>query len=81
MRNMLNSEFIIESIVIAIILTSYTSYINIRQRNKLREKLGDDCKESVSFYFKHPYLSILTNFSVFLVITVLLKLLHDIVFD
>ncbi len=78
---MLTPEFIIESVVIALILTSYTTYTNLRQRKKLKEKLGEDCKESVHFYFKHPYLCILTNFGVFLVITALIKLLHDIVFD
>lgn len=78
---MLTPEFILESVLIALILTSYTTYINIRQRKKMKEKMGEDCKESVRFYFKHPYLCILTNFSVFLVITALIKLLHDIVFE
>ena len=78
---MLTPVFIIESVVIALILTSYTTFTNLRQRKKMKEKLGENCKESVGFYFKHPYLSILTNFSVFLVITALLKLLHDIVFE
>jgi len=78
---MLTFEFIIESIVIAVILTSYTTYMNIRQRNKMIEKMGKDCEDSVRFYFKHPYLSILANFSVFLTITIFLQLLHDIVFD
>ena len=78
---MLTPEFILESIIIALILTIYTSYVNIRQRNKMMEKMGKDCKDSVRFYFKHPYLSILTNFSVFLAITALLKFLHDVIFD
>ena len=78
---MLTPEFILESVLIALILTSYTTYTNLRRRKKLKEKLGEDCKESVLFYFKHPYLCILTNFSVFLVITALIKLLHDIIFE
>ena len=78
---MLTLEFIIESVVIALILTAYTTYTNLRQRKKLKEKLGDDCKESVRFYFKHPYLCILTNFAAFLTITALIKLLHDVVFE
>jgi len=78
---MITSSFILESIVIAIILTLYTTYTNLRQRKRMKEKLGDDCKDSVKFYFKHPFLSILTNFGIFLIITILIKLLHDIVFD
>ena len=78
---MLTPEFILESVLIALILTSYTTYTNLRQRKKMMEKLGEDCKESINFYFKHPYLSILTNFGIFLVITTVIKILHDIVFD
>ena len=78
---MLSVEFIIESIVIALILTIYSSYVNMRERKKMMNNLGKDCKDSVRFYFKHPYLSILANFGAFLGITILLKLLHDIIFE
>ncbi|OQX98108.1 MAG: hypothetical protein B6I20_11490 [Bacteroidetes bacterium 4572_117] len=78
---MVTAEFILETIIIAVVLTAYTSSVNLRQRKKLKENLGDDCKESVSFYFKHPYLCILTNFAMFLIITSLVKLLHDIIFS
>ncbi len=77
---MITLEFILESVVVALVLTAYTSYVNLRQRKKMREQLGDKCKDSVKFYFKHPYLSILTNFGIFLVLTALLKLLHNIIF-
>jgi len=78
---MITPEFILESVVIAIVLTSYTSYVNLRQRKKMKEQLGEKCKDSVKFYFKHPYLSILTNFGIFLIITIIIKLLHDVIFD
>ncbi len=77
---MLTPEFILESIVIALILTLYTSFVNIRQRRKMMTKMGKDCKESVRFYFKHPYLSILTNFVIFFAITVAIKLVHNAIF-
>lgn len=77
---MLDIEFIFETLVIAFVLTFFITYKNLSMRKKMNENLGEECKEKMSFYFQHPFLTIAINFGVFIVITVLVKLLYFIIF-
>jgi len=77
---MLDIEFIFETIVIAFVLTFFITYKNFSVRKKMDEHLGEECKEKMSFFFQHPFLTIIINFGVFLVATSLVKLLYHVIF-
>ena len=77
---MFDVEFIFETTIIAFILTFFITYHNFSVRKKMDERLGDECKEKMSFFFKHPFLTIIINFGIFLVITAFVKFLYFIIF-
>ena len=77
---MLDIAFVFEAIVIAFVLTFFITYKNVSMRKKMDAHLGEKCKEKMSFYFKHPFLTIIINFGVFLVATSLVKLLYHVIF-
>ena len=77
---MIDIEFIFETLVIATILTIFFTAKNFDIRRKMNERLGPECKEKMSFFFKHPLLMIIANFGAFILITALVKTLYYAIF-
>jgi hypothetical protein len=63
---MFDVEFVFETSVIAFVLTFFITYNNFSVRKKMNDRLGDECKEKMSFFFKHPFLTIIINFGILL---------------
>jgi len=78
---MINFQFILETLIVTAILTSYVSFMYFTQRKKMKQKIADDCKENMGFFYRHPYWTILINFGAFFLLTFFIKLLHDIIFS
>ncbi len=77
---MFDVEFIFETSVIAFVLTFFITYNNFSVRKKMNERLGEECKEKMSFFFKHPFLTIIINFGIFVVVTAFVKFMYFIIF-
>jgi hypothetical protein len=77
---MFDVEFVFETSVIAFVLTFFITYNNFSVRKKMNDRLGDECKEKMSFFFKHPFLTIIINFGIFVVVTAFVKFLYFIIF-
>jgi hypothetical protein len=77
---MFGIEFIFETSIIAFILTFFVTYNNFSVRKKMDERLGVECKEKMTFFFKHPFLTILINFGIFVVVTTFVKFLYFVIF-
>ena len=77
---MFDIEFVFETIVIALVLTIFITYKNFSVRKKMDERLGEECKEKMSFFFQHPFLTIGINFGIFIVTTAIVKLLYFVIF-
>ncbi len=73
-------RFVLETLVVTIILTSYVTYVNFSQRKKMHDKMDEECKENLAFSYRHPYWNILITFAAFFILTFLMKLLHDVIF-
>lgn len=77
---MFDVEFVFETTIIAFVLTFFITYKNFSVRKKMDERLGEECKEKMSFFFKHPFLTIVINFGIFVVVTALVKFLYFMIF-
>lgn len=77
---MFDVEFVFETTIIAFILTFFITYNNFSVRKKMDERLGAECKEKMTFFFKHPILTIIINFGIFVVVTAFVKFLYFIIF-
>lgn len=77
---MLTIGFIFETVVIATVLTAFVTYNNFSIRKKMNERLGKECKEKMRFFFKHPFLAIVLNLGLFLLVTAIIKLLYKFIF-
>jgi len=77
---MINLEFIIEAIVIAFILTLYTSIKNHRLRKKMKKNFNKECYNSIGFVFRKPIITIPLNFVIFFIITLIIKVVYAFIF-
>ena len=77
---MFDVEFVFETVIIAIVLTVFVTMKNFSVRKKMDERLGEECKEKMSFFFQHPVLTIILNFILFWIIASFVKFLYFIIF-
>jgi len=77
---MFDIEFVFETVIIAVILTAFITSKNMSVRKKMNERLGAECKEKMSFFFKHPFLTVIINFGIFVLVTSFVKFLYFVIF-
>lgn len=77
---MFDIEYVFETVIIAVVLTIFITSKNISVRKKMNERLGEECKEKMNFFFKHPVLTAIINFGIFILVTSLVKFLYYIIF-
>jgi len=77
---MINSEFIIEALIIAFILTLYAGIRNYRLRKQMKKNFNNECYNSIGLIFRKPLISIILNFFIFFIITLIIKIVYFYIF-